>query len=127
MRWRYRTILFEFHKDRVFGDKYIDDEEVEKTLNEQGAQGWELVNVTSIREGLLAFCKKPERPKESPAQTDQSSSLIESVKIAREPAIKAKEQPRYATLKSAQGPLRESDEDTTSRAKKDLIGEIKIR
>ncbi|MDH4317963.1 MAG: DUF4177 domain-containing protein [Desulfobulbaceae bacterium] len=58
MRWRYKTILFEFHKDNVFGDRYIDEEEVENTLNEQGANGWELVNVSLLREGLLAFCKK---------------------------------------------------------------------
>lgn len=59
MRWCYKTILFEFHKDNVFGDRYIDEEEVENTLNEQGADGWELVNVSLLREGLLAFCKKP--------------------------------------------------------------------
>ena len=61
MRWRYRTILFEFHKDKVFGEKYIDEDEVENILNQQGAAGWELVNVSSLREGLLAFCKKPQR------------------------------------------------------------------
>ena len=61
MRWRYRTILFEFHKDKVFGEKYIDEEEIENSLNEHGAAGWELVNVSPLREGLLAFCKKPQR------------------------------------------------------------------
>ena len=60
-RWQYRTILFEFHKDGLLGDKYIDDEEVERTLNEQGLRGWELVSVSMIQEGLLAFCKRPLR------------------------------------------------------------------
>ena len=59
MRWQYRTLLFEFQKDGLLGDKYIDDEEVEELLNEQGALGWELVNVAMIQEGLLAFCKRP--------------------------------------------------------------------
>lgn len=57
MAWRYRTILFEFTKDGLLGDKYVDDEEVEKTLNELGAQCWELVNVVLLQDGLLAFLK----------------------------------------------------------------------
>ena len=59
MRWQYRTLLFEFQKDGLLGNKYIDDEELEELLNEQGALGWELVNVAMIQEGLLAFCKRP--------------------------------------------------------------------
>lgn len=59
MRWQYRTLLFEFQKDGLLGDKYLDDEDVEEQLNEQGVQGWELVNVAMIQEGLLAFCKRP--------------------------------------------------------------------
>ncbi len=59
MQWQYRTILFEYHKDGLLGDKYIDDEEVEQTLNEQGAEGWELVGVTPVQEGLLSFLKRP--------------------------------------------------------------------
>lgn len=58
LQWQYRTILFEFQKDGLLGDTFIDDEEIEKTLNEQGARGWELVNVTLIQEGLMAFCKR---------------------------------------------------------------------
>ena len=58
MQWQYRTLLFEFQKDGLLGDKYIDDEEVEELLNEQGARGWELVNVALIQEGLLAFFKR---------------------------------------------------------------------
>jgi len=59
MLWQYRTILFEFTKDGLLGDKYVDDEEMEKTLNQLGGQGWELVNVTLLQDGVLAFLKKP--------------------------------------------------------------------
>jgi len=55
--WQYRTILFEYQKDGLLGDRYIDDEEMEKTLNEQGSSGWELIAVTPVQEGLLAFFK----------------------------------------------------------------------
>ncbi len=57
MAWQYRTVLFEFTKNGLLGDKYVDDEEMEKTFNEMGAQGWELVNVVLLQDGLLAFLK----------------------------------------------------------------------
>ena len=59
MLWKYRTILFELTKDGLLGDRYVDDEEMEKTLNEMGALGWELVNVTLLQDGLLAILKRP--------------------------------------------------------------------
>ena len=59
MLWKYRTILFELTKDGLLGDRYVDDEEMEKTLNEIGALGWELVNVTLLQDGLLAILKRP--------------------------------------------------------------------
>lgn len=58
MYWEYQTMLFEYRKDGLLGDKYIDDAEVEAVLNEQGDLGWELVGVTPVQEGLLAFLKK---------------------------------------------------------------------
>ena len=61
MLWQYRTILFEFTKDGLLGDKYVDDEEMEKTLNQLGGKAWELVNVTLLQDGVLAFLKKPAR------------------------------------------------------------------
>ena len=58
MLWQYRTVLFEFTKDGLLGDRYVDDEEMEKTLNELGRQSWELVNVSLLQDGLLAFLKR---------------------------------------------------------------------
>ena len=69
MLWRYRTILFEFAKDGLLGDKYIDDEEVEKHLNELGSRSWELVNVSLIQEGLLAILKRPVEERQSAGPT----------------------------------------------------------
>ena len=59
VKWYYRTILFEFQKDGLLGDRYIDDDEMENVLNEQGEKGWELVSVTPVQEGLLSFFKRP--------------------------------------------------------------------
>jgi len=60
MLWQYRTILFEFTKDGLLGDRYVDDEEMEKALNQLGRQSWELVNVSLLQDGLRAFLKRPE-------------------------------------------------------------------
>lgn len=75
MLWQYRTMLFEFTKDGLLGDKYVDDEEMEKTLNQLGGKGWELVNVTLLQDGVLAFLKKPA----------QAGRLIEEPMVAAVP------------------------------------------
>lgn len=59
MVWEYKTILFEFSKDGLLSDRYVDDEEMENNLNQLGQQGWELVNVSLLQDGLLAFMKRP--------------------------------------------------------------------
>lgn len=68
MLWQYQTVLFEFTKDGLLGDRYVDDEEMEKTLNKMGLQSWELVNVSLLQDGLLAILKRPveEKPKVEP-------------------------------------------------------------
>lgn len=68
MLWQYRTILFEFTKDGLLGDRYVDDEEMEKTLNQLGRQSWELVNVSLLQDGLLAFLKRPASEEGAPEQ-----------------------------------------------------------
>lgn len=79
MYWKYQTILFEFQKDGLLGDKYIDDEDVENHLNEQGKLGWELVNVSSVEEGLLAFLKKEIQPVARQVRVKPvSSPIVES-------------------------------------------------
>lgn len=58
MMWQYRTIVFEFAKDGLLGERYIDDEEMENTLNEQGSMGWELVSAVMVQDGVLAVLKR---------------------------------------------------------------------
>jgi len=82
MLWQYRTILFEFTKDGLLGDRYVDDEEMEKTLNQMGRQSWELVNVSLLQDGLLAFLKRP-------AQEEAVTSKIRE----REPKERAAVEP----------------------------------
>lgn len=77
MLWQYQTILFELTKDGLLGDKYVDDEEIEKALNQLGSQGWELVNVTLLKDGVLVFLKRPVRQEqvvEQPAVSGMSNA-----------------------------------------------------
>jgi hypothetical protein len=89
MMWRYRTILFEFAKDGLLGDKYIDEEEMEKTLNELGRRGWELVNVSLIQEGLLAIMKRP---------VEERSIAEPQATRAAEPEVAVHSAPAYVPL-----------------------------
>ncbi len=125
MQWQYRTILFELQKDGLLGDKYIDDEEVEALLNEQGAMGWELVNVTMIQEGLLAFCKR---------QITEAAMVIQQEEV-RQPAVANVEMvdSEPVSTETLQQQEREHIQrleikrrETMSALDKDVIGEIKI-
>lgn len=91
MVWRYRTILFEFAKDGLLGDTYIDEEEMEKSLNELGSRSWELVNVSLIQEGLLAIMKRPVA--EQPAAVSSTAAAP-----ATAPAAAVNSTPSYVPL-----------------------------
>jgi len=58
MQFRYRTVLFEFQKDGLLGERFIDGDQVEEKLNRLGQAGWELISVANVRDGLFAVLKK---------------------------------------------------------------------
>lgn len=122
VNWQYRTILFEYQKDGLLGDKYIDDEEMEKILNEQGEQGWELVSVTSVQEGLLAFFKKVLLPaRKQPAGEDARGGEAVRSPVPQPPATAGQkgEKRKEGGPGAAESPIGPS-------AKKDKIGQIRI-
>jgi len=125
MCWQYRTILFEFQKDGLLGDKYIDDEAMEKTLNEQGEMGWELVGVTSVQEGILSFFKRsrqsagpkinvPDTIPEGQAKTAAKQTLVTSAQLQQEEkeCIHRLEQDRLRTMR---------------KPERDMVDDIQIR
>lgn len=126
MQWQYRTILFEFQKDGLLGDKYIDDEEVETLLNEQGARGWELVNVTMIQEGLLAFCKRAAITTQSEVQQEDIQRPVATRRQMVDPeepvSAEALQQQEREHIQRLEVQRRE----TMSAIEKDTVGEIKI-
>lgn len=130
MMWQYRTILFEFSKDGLLGDKYVDDEEMEKTLNQLGGESWELVNVTLLQDGVLAFLKKPterEAVVEEPvgaAPAEHLPPIIKSRSVAAAPKVSAVEQVReeYQPLRGLERERRPAMENNEP----DFVGGIKI-
>jgi hypothetical protein len=59
MRWSYKTVHYELKKEGLLGNAFLDESEVEISLNEFGKAGWELVSILETREGLIAVLKQP--------------------------------------------------------------------
>jgi hypothetical protein len=129
MRWQYRTIVFEFQKDGLLGDRFIDDEGVEKTLNEQGREGWELVSATMIQDGLLTLLKRPEEERETEgmqigsAGVAMSSSRPETAEQEEEINIGRIQEQEREHIRS----LQEQRARAVREEQKRLFGEIRIR
>ena len=126
MQWQYRTILFEFQKDGLLGDKYIDDEEVETLLNEQGARGWELVNVTMIQEGLLAFCKRASISARRELQQGEIQRPVVTKRQMDEPGETVSAEALQQQEREHIQRLEEQRRETMSALEKDTVGDIKI-
>jgi len=59
IRWRYKTIHVDLKKDGILGSPFLDEEELERSLCHYGQDGWELVTVLEVQDGLVALCKQP--------------------------------------------------------------------
>lgn len=59
MRWGYKTIHFSMKKDGILGNAFLDETEIEVTLNEYGKSGWELISFMEVSDGLIAVFKQP--------------------------------------------------------------------
>ncbi len=59
MRWSYKTIHYELKKEGILGNAFLDEPEVELSLNQYGKAGWELVSLLETMDGLIAVFKQP--------------------------------------------------------------------
>jgi len=59
MRWSYKTVLYELKKEGLLGNAFLDESEIELSLNEFGATGWELISMIETRDGIIAVFKQP--------------------------------------------------------------------
>ncbi len=122
MRWQYRTILFEFQKDGILGDKYVDDDEMEDVLNEHGQKSWELVSVTPVQEGLLSFFKREIQLSRRPVAVKPGEPVATRIEgrtnsggVSQKPLLRPETVPTAVQNKV-----------DTSNLKPDVVGGIKI-
>jgi len=59
MRWSYKTVHYELKKEGLLGSSFLDESEIEISLNEYGKSGWELVAMLETMDGLIAVFKQP--------------------------------------------------------------------
>lgn len=59
MRWCYKTVHFPLKKEGFLGSAFLDEAEVEQSLNEYGQSGWELTSIIETQDGVIAFFKQP--------------------------------------------------------------------
>ncbi|HHB75062.1 MAG TPA: hypothetical protein ENK84_00755 [Desulfobulbus sp.] len=130
IHWQYRTIVFEFQKDGLLGDRFIDDEGVEKTLNEQGRNGWELVSATMIQDGLLTLLKRPETGTDMDRTIDP---VLKNAAAGQAPSVTASQEKATSAV-SLQQQEKAYIEDLERQRKQAMaqreqcrVGEIRIR
>jgi hypothetical protein len=106
MRWGYKTVQFGLKKEGLLGSSFLDEAEVEQSLNEFGQAGWELVSLFGMQDGLMAVFKQPlemqvasvdepiaeeaaalHRFSLSRRQTTEADSIIERKIGRREPVV----------------------------------------
>ncbi len=81
MQWQYKTITVTFQKNGLLGEKYIDEDETETILNEEGRRGWELVSTVLMPEGLMLFCKKKRQPGQLPEAAVEEAETVEAEEV----------------------------------------------
>ncbi len=92
MRWSYKTVHYELKKEGILGSAFLDEPEIELSLNQYGKAGWELVSVLETMDGLIAIFKQPldmeTRTFSSPRQPSETTSRPARVLPERMPVVK---------------------------------------
>lgn len=78
MRWCYKTVHYDLKKEGFLGSSFLDESEVEQSLNEYGQAGWELVSVTGTQDGLIAIFKQPLEPTAEPLTVTKGTEAQDS-------------------------------------------------
>jgi len=86
MRWSYKTIHYELKKEGLLGSAFLDEPEIELSLNQYGKAGWELVSMLETLDGLIAVFKQPlelddTRSFPSPAKSSPKKNTEQSTGI----------------------------------------------
>ena len=92
MRWSYKTVHYEMKKEGLLGSAFLDESEIELSLNEYGKAGWELVSMLETLDGLIAVFKQPlsldsRTTSHVEAEADQQAAVPKLVKLQKETKV----------------------------------------
>jgi hypothetical protein len=59
MRWSYKIVHYDYKKEGLLGGTFLDETEIEQSMNEFGQAGWELVSLLEVQDGMTATFKQP--------------------------------------------------------------------
>ena len=59
MRWSYKIVHYDYKKEGLLGGTFLDETEIEQSMNEFGHAGWELISLLEVQDGLTATFKQP--------------------------------------------------------------------
>ena len=59
MRWSYKIVHYDYKKEGLLGGTFLDEAEIEQSMNELGKAGWELISTLEVQDGLTATFKQP--------------------------------------------------------------------
>ncbi|PID41326.1 MAG: hypothetical protein CR981_03585 [Proteobacteria bacterium] len=85
MNWSYKTVHFELKKEGLLGSGVLDESEMEQELNEFGCNGWELISVLEVQDGVIAFFKQPFGMKSALNNEVKERNVVEKRVTAEEP------------------------------------------
>jgi len=91
MRWAYKTVQYGLKKEGLLGSSFLDEAEVEQSLNEFGRAGWELVSLLGMQDGIMAVFKQPLEMKVAPshASVTEEATASHSFSLKRSEASDA--------------------------------------
>jgi hypothetical protein len=75
MRWSYKIVHYDYKKEGLLGGTFLDEAEIEQSMNEFGQAGWELVSLLEVQDGMTATFKQPLE-----AQLQQRTRPVSEVK-----------------------------------------------
>ncbi len=135
MRWAYKMVLYPLQKDGFLGSSFIDETEMEYSLNEYGKAGWELVSLLEGVDGFRAVFKQPfagEKDEFIPAAIEQPiagvAATLEDDQLGQEfpdePAVEEELAEDSSTLQDTPS-LFDTEEQEADTADED-VGSIRI-
>jgi hypothetical protein len=88
MRWVYKIVQYDFKKEGLLGGTFLDEAEIEQSMNEFGKAGWELVSLLEVQDGLTATFKQsleePLQPRTRPVgEVQQEERTVAAARFLR--------------------------------------------